>query len=190
MNETTVTIVGNAATAVRYCTTAGGVPLASFRLASTERRYDRARGAWVDGETSFYTVWAWRWMADNVMSSVSKGDPLVVTGRMRVRDREHEGKRHLSVEVDAWALGHDLARGTSAFRRVMRGRPGASEQAGGSGHDSAHRGRERISVGSGEVLDGIGSETRPDLPVDRLPVEYGGKTVTMESGAIQGMCHV
>jgi single-strand DNA-binding protein len=120
MNETAVTMVGNAATGVRYATTAAGVPLASFRLASTERRYDRRQGAWVDGGTSFVTVWVWRWMAENVVSSVSKGDPLVVTGRMRVREREHEGKRITSIEIDAWALGHDLARGTSAFRRAVR----------------------------------------------------------------------
>ncbi len=123
MNETLVTIVGNAATNVRYATTAAGVPLASFRLASTERRYDRQQRDWVDGETSFVTVWAWRWMAENVVSSVSKGDPLVVTGRLRVREREHEGKRLTSVEVDAAALGHDLSRGTSAFRRSVRARP-------------------------------------------------------------------
>jgi single-strand DNA-binding protein len=122
VNETPVTIVGNAATDVRYSTTGAGVPLASFRLASTERRFDRQQGVWVDGETSFVTVWAWRWMAENVVSSVSKGDPLVVTGRMRVRDREQDGRRIVTVDVDAWALGHDLARGTSAFRRAVRAR--------------------------------------------------------------------
>lgn len=150
MNETLVTIVGNAATDVRYSTTAAGVPLASFRLASTERRYDRQRGAWVDGETSFVTVWAWRWMADNVVSSVSKGDPLVVTGRLRVRDREVDGKRSLSVDIDAWALGHDLARGTSAFRRAVRARPElverqpAWERAEAEGHAAA----ARVAVGA------------------------------------------
>ncbi|MFJ6215279.1 single-stranded DNA-binding protein [Streptomyces sp. NPDC092296] len=128
MNETLVTIVGNAATDVRYSTTAAGVPLASFRLASTERRFDRQRGAWVDGETSFVTVWAWRWMAENVVSSVGKGDPLVVTGKLRVRDREQDGKRVVTVDIDAWALGHDLARGTSAFRRAVRARPELVEQ--------------------------------------------------------------
>lgn len=128
VNETMVTIVGNAATDVRYSTTSAGVPLASFRLASTERRYDRQQGAWVDGETSFVTVWAWRWMAENVVSSVSKGDPLLVAGKLRVREREQDGKRTVTVDIDAWALGHDLSRGTSAFRRAVRARPELVEQ--------------------------------------------------------------
>jgi single-strand DNA-binding protein len=123
MNETLVTVVGNVATSVRYYRTAAGVPVASFRLASTERRFDRGQNRWVDGETSFYTVWAWRWLADNVVGSVSRGDPMMVVGRVRVRQWEREGRQHTAVEIDASALGHDLARGTSAFRRVVRARP-------------------------------------------------------------------
>lgn len=125
MNETTVTLVGNAATEVRYRQSASGIPVASFRMASTTRRWDRERGAWSDGHTSFYTVWAWRHLAGNVAASVGRGDPLVVQGRMRVREWESGGQRHTSVEIDAGVVGHDLSRGTSAFRRAVRAAAGA-----------------------------------------------------------------
>ncbi|GCD45696.1 single-stranded DNA-binding protein [Streptomyces paromomycinus] len=141
MYETMVTLVGNAATAVEHRLTTTGASAARFRLATSARRWDKERRCWVDGDTSFYTVRAWRSLADHVAASVSRGEPLVVHGRMRVWDRElpeeKGGQRRVSVEVDAVAVGHDLSRGTSAFRRINRtstdgtspnGRPGGGEE--------------------------------------------------------------
>jgi single-strand DNA-binding protein len=123
VNETVVTMIGNVASLVQYGQTASGIPTANFRLAATERRYDRVRGEWVDGDTLWVTVVAWRGLASNVVSSLDKGDPVVVSGRLRMREWEDEGKRRSVVEIDARAIGHDLGRGTSAFRWAVRGRP-------------------------------------------------------------------
>ncbi|MER7515901.1 single-stranded DNA-binding protein [Streptomyces sp. NPDC126499] len=119
MNETMVTLVGNVATNVEFReTVTGGV--ARFRFAVTARRWDRERAVWTDGATSFYTVSAWRSLGANLAASVSVGEPLVVHGRLRVREEEHDGRRKTFVDVDALAVGHDLTRGTAAFRRTMR----------------------------------------------------------------------
>lgn len=119
MNETTVTLVGNVATNVEYReTVSGGV--ARFRFAVTARRWDRERGAWTDGTTSFYTVSAWRSLGANLAASVSVGEPLVVHGRLKVREEDLDGRRKTFVDVDAIAVGHDLTRGTAAFRRATR----------------------------------------------------------------------
>ena len=125
MNGTLVTLVGVAVSQVRYATTVGGVPVAHFRLAATERRFDRPRQVWVEGDTSYFTVWAWRSLAENALTSIGCGDPLLVTGRMRVREWERTDGRPkgVSAEIEATALGHDLARGTTVFRRTLRGRP-------------------------------------------------------------------
>ncbi|WP_418957108.1 single-stranded DNA-binding protein [Streptomyces tritici] len=119
MNETTVTLVGNVATGVEYRETPmGGV--ARFRFAVTARRWLREQAAWADGGTSFYTVSAWRALGANLAASVTVGDPLVVHGRLRVREEERDGRRKTFVDVDAVAAGHDLSRGTAAFRRAVR----------------------------------------------------------------------
>lgn len=123
MNETLVTMVGNVASAVSYAQTSAGVPVANFRMAATERRYDRGKGDWVDGDTNWVTVVAWRWLATNVVSSVNKGDPVVVSGRLRIREWGEEDRRRCVVEIDARAVGHDLARGTSAFRWAVQAKP-------------------------------------------------------------------
>jgi single-strand DNA-binding protein len=120
MNETMVCVVGNVATQPVCKETAAGSS-ARFRLAVTSRYWDREKNQWTDGHTNFFTVWARRMLAENVGSSVSLGDPVVVQGRLKVRTEQHDGQSWVSADVDAVAIGHDLARGTSAFRRTPKG---------------------------------------------------------------------
>ncbi|WP_380279813.1 single-stranded DNA-binding protein [Kitasatospora purpeofusca] len=125
MNETQVTVIGNVATEVTYTQTPGGVPVANFRLASTERRYDRARDGWVDGETQWVTVTAWRALAGHLIDSLSKGDPVVVSGRLRVREWAEGEVKRSRVEIDARSVGHDLSRGTARFSWAPGARNGS-----------------------------------------------------------------
>ncbi|MCD9141672.1 single-stranded DNA-binding protein [Streptomyces albireticuli] len=132
MNETVVTVVGNVATQPDFREAANGSAVSRFRLAATVRRWDRGKEEWADAYTSFYTVWAWRALAENVVASVSVGEPVIVRGKLRIQEREDRegpegretgGRRWLSADIDAATIGHDLARGTSAFRRVSPSRP-------------------------------------------------------------------
>ncbi|MFJ4435886.1 single-stranded DNA-binding protein [Streptomyces sp. NPDC088923] len=119
MNDTMVTVVGNVATDLMFRETQGGA-VARFRLAVTARRWHREEQRWVDGHTNFFSVATWRYLAHNVSSSVAIGDPVVVHGRLRLRDEVYEGQRRLTAEIEAVSVGHDLARGTTAFRRPPR----------------------------------------------------------------------
>ncbi|MGQ4417691.1 single-stranded DNA-binding protein [Streptomyces sp. SAS_269] len=120
MNETMVCVVGNVATPPLYRETAAG-PSARFRLAVTARYWDREKGAWTDGHTNFFTVWANRQLAVNVAASVEVGQPVVVQGRLKVRTELRDGQQgRTSADIDAVAIGHDLARGTALFRRAVR----------------------------------------------------------------------
>jgi single-strand DNA-binding protein len=121
VNETPVTICGNVASDVRHVATDQGLAIASFRIASTERRYERGR--WVDGDTNYLTVTCFRALAENVASSLQKGQPVIVVGKLRIRSWQKDERQGLSAEVEAAAVGHDLSRGTAAFRRIVRTRP-------------------------------------------------------------------
>ncbi|MFF3750196.1 single-stranded DNA-binding protein [Streptomyces sp. NPDC002018] len=143
MNDTVVTVVGNVATGVEFRESAAG-GVARFRFAVTARRWDRQRNGWADGPTSFYTVWAWRTLGANLAASVSVGEPLVVHGRLRVREDERDGQRRVSADIDAVAVGHDLTRGTSAFRRAGRASPPLTERHGKAARSQDEgRGQER-----------------------------------------------
>lgn len=121
----TVTVAGVVATDVKHTVTAEGLEISQFRLASHHRRFDRASQAWVDGDTSWFQVTAFRQLAANVDASIEKGHRVVVTGRLRVREWKSGERTGRDVEVLADALGHDLAWGTSRYTRTPRS--GASE---------------------------------------------------------------
>ncbi|MBM7167171.1 single-stranded DNA-binding protein [Streptomyces sp. G44] len=119
MNETMVTVVGNVATTPVYRELPSG-PVARFRLAVTARYFDAVKNTWNDGHTNFFTVWARRALGSNVQGSLAVGEPVIVQGRLKVRDEERGGQHWTSADIDAQTIGHDLSRGTAAFRRVGR----------------------------------------------------------------------
>ena len=120
MHNIAVSLIGVAVTDVRHGLTTSGIPIARFRMVSQPRRYDAATSQFVDLDPSFLTVVAWRSTADHIASSIHRGDPVVVVGRMRVREYEVDGTTRVTVEVDAQSVGHDLSRGTARFVRPPR----------------------------------------------------------------------
>ncbi|MBK0419193.1 single-stranded DNA-binding protein [Leucobacter sp. CSA1] len=140
--NTPVSIVGIVATDPRLVQTGSSIPLCSFRVASSDRRYDRERQEWVPGETNWFTVSAFRTLAAHAHQSFAKGDRVIVSGRLRVRRWEANEKSGISVEIDADALGHDLRWGVSRFTKrhgsVEDDGPGRGGPEGGSGTE--HRG--------------------------------------------------
>jgi single-strand DNA-binding protein len=125
MNETMICAVGNVATQPVFRDLASG-PSARFRLAVTARYWDREKNAWTDGHTNFFTVWANRQLAINASASLAVGEPVVVHGRLKVRTDVREGQNWTSADIDAVAIGHDLSRGTAAFRRTSKAETAAS----------------------------------------------------------------
>jgi single-strand DNA-binding protein len=122
MNETQITVIGWLAADPRYVATSTGTPLMSLRVGCTPRRFDRESGQWQDMESTFLTVNCWRGLAENVNASeMKRGDPVVVTGRLRIREYLKDEQVRFSAVVDATTVGHDLTRGSATFRRMRRG---------------------------------------------------------------------
>ncbi|MCU1406554.1 MAG: single-stranded DNA-binding protein [Glaciihabitans sp.] len=110
-----ITLTGNVATTPRIINTAAGVTITSFRLACNSRRYDKGQQRFIDEPTNFYTISTYRNFAENVGRSVHKGDRLVVTGKLKLKEWTSGEKAGVNVEVDAVALGHDMFWGQSHF---------------------------------------------------------------------------
>jgi single-strand DNA-binding protein len=113
----TITLTGIVGTEPRSVTTADGLAITSFRLASTQRRFDKGQEKWVDGETNWYSITTFRQLATNAAVSVKKGERIIVTGKLRIRPWENSGKTGTNIEIEAESLGHDLLWGTAAFSR-------------------------------------------------------------------------
>lgn len=129
MNETIVTLVGNLVDDPKLRTTDGGAEVVGFRVASTARRFDRGEQRWVDGSSLFLSVSCWRALGTNAAASLRRGDPVVLTGRLSTRTYEKDGQTRSVAELEALALGPDLARGTAVFRRAPRAPEEAVEAA-------------------------------------------------------------
>ena len=124
MLDTYVTVVGNLVADPRLIETDGRPPMASFRLASTPRRFDRRTGEWRDGETLFTNVTCWRGLAENVTLSLKKGHGVIVHGRLMKRGYETKtGEHRESVDIDALAVGPELSRVAAVVKRVERSSP-------------------------------------------------------------------
>jgi single-strand DNA-binding protein len=113
-----VIVRGLIATTPRQVVTESGLNVVSFRLASSYRKFDQETKTWVTSETNWYTISAFRKLAVNAGSSLSKGDRVIVQGRLRIRDWDNGERSGTSVEIDADAIGHDLSFGTSSFERT------------------------------------------------------------------------
>ena len=120
-----ITLTGLVATPPKHIVTNEGLQITSFRLASTQRKFDRTEQKWVDADTNWYTVTAFRTLAANAIGSILKGQRVIVTGRLRIREWQTDEKNGTTIEVDADSLGHDLTFGTSSFTRT----PSASASA-------------------------------------------------------------
>jgi single-strand DNA-binding protein len=75
--------------------------------------------SWVDADTNWYTVTAFRSLAHNVVRSVRKGEHVLVAGQLRVRAWQNDERSGTSVEVEAEAVGHDLSWCTTNYLRPV-----------------------------------------------------------------------
>jgi single-strand DNA-binding protein len=158
MNDANIDLAGFVASDPTFKLLDSGTSTARLRVAYTERRLNRETGEWGDGPTSFVTVLCWRTLADNVAMCLRKGEPVLVRGRLRVREyQDKEGASRSVTEVEASSIGHDLSRGVAHFSRTRRA-PGetAAENAetpAAPSHDS-----EALGGRAGAAAAGVAGE--------------------------------
>lgn len=159
LNETRIALRGNVATDPVLKVTKDGTTLCSFRLAVTARRWSPADGKAMDAESSFYTVTCWRSLAENAAASLEKGQGVVVSGRLRVREYTHEEQPRVSADVMADALGHDLTWGTTSLTATRRSR--AEEQRADADRSAADELAAEVSVEALEAEDSLAGASAP-----------------------------
>lgn len=130
--DNTVTVIGNVTRdpELRYLTS--GVALASFGVAWNNRYKDR-NGEQVE-DTSFFDVTCWRELADNVAESITKGDRVIIYGKLEQRSWEtQEGEKRSKVEIVADEVAPSLRWATATVSRIAKDRPagGSAGSAGG-----------------------------------------------------------
>jgi single-strand DNA-binding protein len=137
-NEPTTAITGNLTADPELRFTPTGRPVASFTIANTPRFPDKTTGQWQDGETWFVRCSAWGDMAENITTSLSKGNAVVATGRLRCRTWETpEGDKRSVVEMTVDDLGPSLRRAIVKVTKAIREHPAAGETPGAAAYDAS-----------------------------------------------------
>lgn len=154
--ETVITIVGHLVDDPELRFTPNGAAVAKFRVASTPRTYDKAKEAWVDGESLFLTCSVWRQQAEHVAESLTRGMRVIVVGRLKQRsyeDREHVKRTVMELDVDEVAPSL-----RSATAKVTKAASGQGQQAYQQARQrSSQEGREDPWAASGAAAQGAGS---------------------------------
>jgi len=112
-----VAVTGIVATEPRHIITQEGLAVTNFRLASMHSYWDRSTNQWRDGDTNWYSVAAFRKLAENAHQSIGKGDRVIVSGRLKIREWENGERSGVAVDIEAEAIGHDLLWGSTTFER-------------------------------------------------------------------------
>lgn len=126
-----ITIVGRLGSDPELRFNATGDAICNLRVV-TSRRYKDNNGEWQERDTTWWSVTAWRQLAENVAESLHKGDEVIVRGDLRSREYEtQQGEKRTAWEVDAKAVGPNLARAVAVAKKVQRetGGYGAGRQA-------------------------------------------------------------
>lgn len=115
----TTTLVGNTTNDIDIRFTNGGRAVGNVTIAVTDRRFDRARNEWVDGDTWFARCTLWGELAEHAASSLSKGTRVIATGRIGQRDYEdRDGIKRTTVEVTVDEIGASLRYATAQVTRA------------------------------------------------------------------------
>jgi single-strand DNA-binding protein len=118
-----ITISGNITREPEMRYTPSGVSKVTFGVAVNRSWRNQNTQEWEE-QTSFFNVVAWRQLAENAGSTLTKGTRVVVSGRLEQRSWETEqGEKRSIVEVVADDIAPSLRFATAEIHKVERSGP-------------------------------------------------------------------
>lgn len=97
----------------------GNTPVSVFNMGTTPGFRNQQTGQWVDMPTTWLRVKAFRSLAANVLDSLHKGDPVIVTGQIGTEEWQNkDGVQQSTMVITATNIGHDLNAGRTVFTKT------------------------------------------------------------------------
>lgn len=120
--EPQICVIGNVAGEPDLRFSPGGVPVLNFTVASTPRSKEKGTDKWVDGETLWVRVTAFRSDAENAAESLVKGSRVLVWGRLSQESwTTKEGEKRTTLKLVAEEIGASTKWATVKVNKVARG---------------------------------------------------------------------
>lgn len=185
MGEQTITLRGRVGTDLATHTTSRGQTWVRFRLAVSQWRIDDA-GEFKETGTHWYTVKAWDRLADNALTTLRKGQKIIVIGRpvpeAWVDQATNEVRSALSISANT--IGMDLTGGI--YKRLVESDPWQGEEA------AADTEPEEVRQGNAHLLEEDNSVADPGMgaadPLGSLPVDSNAEAGVAQ-GSTRGVFH-
>jgi single-strand DNA-binding protein len=135
----------------------GGQSVCSLRIAHNDR-YKDASGNWAD-RASYFDVSVWGGLGEWMASNLSKGQKVVVSGRLKWREWGEEGNKRQAVDISADSVVPDV-------------RDGQRSQGGGQSNGGGFTPRSDVPANTDDfqqpVASGGGYRSAPP-PDDDIP---------------------
>lgn len=157
-----ITILGNITRDPELRFTPSGTAVASFGLAVNRNVQNKNSGEW-ETQVDFFNVTAWYKLAENCAESLSKGDRVLVSGRLSQDSWESkDGQKRSTVRIVANVVAPSLEFASCRLEKNPRAEEGVS-----SGSVSG----EGVSGGSvsGEGASGKGGIKEADFSDEDIP---------------------
>ena len=120
MSENTITIAGNTTRDPELKFLNSGQASVQLGVAVNRRWFDKKTDSWEE-KVSFFDVVAYGPLAENVASSIGRGDRVVVTGRLEQRSYETAaGEKRQAFEINADEIAPSLKWATASVTRTPR----------------------------------------------------------------------
>jgi single-strand DNA-binding protein len=147
-----MTIIGTVVGDPELRFTPSGHAVANWTVACNPRKFDKAKNEYVEEEAIFIRCSAWREMAENVAETLLKGQRVIVTGTLKVRQYESDKGKGTSVECDVEEVGPSLRWASARVDKNTRKEQGSGQ-------------RQRSSDSGGDPWGGSGGAGGfPDEP--------------------------
>jgi single-strand DNA-binding protein len=104
-----ITAIGNLIEDPELTYTSNSIAVAKVRIACNERKQDGA-GQWIDGDATYITGSVWRQTAEVITAELKKGDPVIVSGKLKQRSwtDEKTGTNRSVYEIAIDTIGRDM----------------------------------------------------------------------------------
>ena len=113
-----------------------GTAILKARVVTSGRK--KSESGWEDVDTTFWSVTAFRQLAENVCESLSKGDEVIVVGKVKSREYETaDGEKRTLTEVVADAFGPNLRLAAAKITRINRASAGTGGDSGAAAYAKA-----------------------------------------------------
>jgi single-strand DNA-binding protein len=146
--EIQLTVEGNLTNDPDLKTLNSGANVASFTVASNERKFNKQTNQWENSSSVFMRCSTWNELALNVSASLHKGNSVIVTGTLKQREyTDNNGVKRTVIEMTVNNIGPSLKWATAQVQRNQQNSQQTQQQQNGQQNQQQYQQDDNNGIG-------------------------------------------